>query len=88
MLALDAFRTDGRVVRLTASASAAPSRTPVHLLRLLKEKGLERLDLGFGADALMLCALVAEPLGARRPGRAEPAMRPWPGTRRVHRWRT
>lgn len=61
MLALDAFRTDGRVMRLTAGLSA-PSRSPAHLLRLLKEKGLERLDLGFGADALMLTALTAEPL--------------------------
>ncbi|MDB5460941.1 MAG: protein imuB [Caulobacteraceae bacterium] len=61
MLALDAFRTDGRVVRLKAGLSA-PSRSPAHLLRLLKEKGLETLDLGFGADALMLTALAAEPL--------------------------
>jgi protein ImuB len=61
MLALDAFRTDGRVVRLTAGLSA-PSRAPSHLLRLLKEKGLENLDLGFGADALMLTAVTAEPL--------------------------
>jgi protein ImuB len=65
MLALDAFRTDGRVVRLTAGLSA-PSRTPAHLLRLFKDKGIEALDLGFGADALMLSALAAEPLGARQ----------------------
>ncbi len=64
-LALDAFRTDGRVVRLTAGLSA-PSRTPSHLLRLLKEKGVETLDLGFGADALMLTALTAEPLAGRQ----------------------
>ena len=65
MLALDAFRTDGRVVRLTAGLSA-PSRAPAHLLRLFKDKGIEALDLGFGADALMLSALAAEPLGARQ----------------------
>ena len=64
-LALDAFRTDGRRVRLTAGLSA-PSRSPAHLLRLLKEKGLEHLDLGFGADALMLSALTSEPLTARQ----------------------
>jgi protein ImuB len=64
-LALDAFRTDGRVVRLSAGLSA-PSRTPGHLLRLIKEKGIESLDLGFGADALMLSALVAEPLAGRQ----------------------
>lgn len=65
MLALDAFRTDGRRVRLTAGLSA-PSRAPAHLMRLLKEKGLERLDLGFGADALMLSTLAAESLSARQ----------------------
>jgi protein ImuB len=64
-LTLDAFRTDGRVVRLAAGLSA-PSRTPAHLMRLLKEKGIESLDLGFGADALMLSALVAEPLAGRQ----------------------
>jgi len=64
-LALDAFRTDGRVVRLAAGLSA-PSRTPAHLLRLIKEKGIESLDLGFGADALMLSALAAEPLAGRQ----------------------
>jgi protein ImuB len=65
VLALDAFRTDGRRVRLQAGLSA-PSRAPVHWLRLLREKGLERLELGFGADALMLSALKAEPLAARQ----------------------
>jgi protein ImuB len=65
VLALDAFRTDGRVVRLAAGLSA-PSRTPAHLMRLLKEKGVETLDLGFGADALMLSALTAEPLADRQ----------------------
>ena len=64
-LALDAFRTDGRVVRVAAGLSA-PSRTPAHLLRLIKEKGVETLDLGFGADALMLSALAAEPLAGRQ----------------------
>jgi protein ImuB len=65
LLGLDAFRTDGRVVRLAAGLSA-PSRTPAHLLRLLKEKGIETLDLGFGADALMLSAVAAEPLAGRQ----------------------
>jgi len=37
VLALDAFRTDGRRVRLQAGLSA-PSRAPVHWLRLLREK--------------------------------------------------
>jgi len=77
VLALDAFRTDGRRLRLTASLSA-PSRAPAHLMRLLQDKGLERLDLGFGADALMLSALVAEPLAARQtalPATGGPAAR-------------
>ncbi len=65
ILALDAFRTDGRRLRLEAGLSA-PSCSPAHLTRLIKEKGLERLDLGFGADALMLCALKVEPLVARQ----------------------
>ena len=36
------------------------------MLRLIKEKGIEGLDLGFGADALMLSALAAEPLAGRQ----------------------
>ncbi len=64
-IALDAFRTDGRRLRLEAGLSA-PSRSAVHLARVLKEKGLERLDLGFGADALMFSALKVEPLAARQ----------------------
>jgi protein ImuB len=65
VLALDAFRTDGRRLRLSAGLSA-PSRNAAHLERLLKDRGLEHLDLGFGADALMLSALTAEPLAARQ----------------------
>ncbi len=65
VLALHAFRTDGRVVRLTAGLSA-PSRSAAHILRLFKDKGLEQLDLGFGADALMLTASAAEPLVGRQ----------------------
>jgi len=34
------------------------------MIRLLKEKGLERLDLGFGIDALMLSAVKAEEMTA------------------------
>jgi protein ImuB len=60
-LVLTAFRVDGRTTSIEAGLSA-PSLVPAHLLRLLKERGLERLDLGFGADALMLSAVVVEPL--------------------------
>jgi protein ImuB len=64
-LRLTGFRVDGRVTLIEAGLSA-PAATPAHLIRLLREKGLERLDLGFGIDALMLSAERAEPLEARQ----------------------
>lgn len=79
-LVLTAFRVDGRTTAIEAGLSA-PGAAPAHLLRLLKERGLERLDLGFGADALMLEASRAEGLTARqedfdpaRPGAGEGAL--------------
>jgi len=63
-LRLTGFRVDGRSTAIEASLSA-PAATSAHILRLLKEKGLEHLDLGFGLDALMLAAEKAEPLDAR-----------------------
>ena len=64
-LSLTGFRVDGRVTRIEAGLSA-PSAAPEHMLRLLKEKGLEALDLGFGIDALMLSADLAEAVGAKQ----------------------
>jgi protein ImuB len=64
-LALIGFRVDGRTTTIEAALSA-PAAQPDHMLRLLKEKGLEHLDLGFGVDALMLAARQAEPLTARQ----------------------
>jgi protein ImuB len=64
-LRLTGFRVDGRVTLIEAALSA-PAATPVHLIRLLREKGLDRLDLGFGIDALMLSAEKAEALDARQ----------------------
>ncbi len=64
-LSLVAFRTDGRTTAIEAGLSA-PAARPAHLLRVLKERGLERLDLGFGADALMLCALKTEVADVRQ----------------------
>jgi protein ImuB len=64
-LALVGFRVDGRTTAIEAALSA-PSAAPAHMLRLLRETGLERLDLGFGIDALMLIARQAEPLSARQ----------------------
>ena len=60
-LRLIGFRVDGRTTTLEV-ALARPSRTPKHLVRLMHDKGFERLDLGFGIDALALTAPVAEPL--------------------------
>lgn len=62
---LTAFRVDGRTTAIEAALSA-PSAKPGHLGRLLRGKGLEHLDLGFGADALMLSALVVEAVNARQ----------------------
>jgi protein ImuB len=64
-LALIGFRVDGKTTAIEAALSA-PSAAPAHMLRLLREKGLEHLDLGFGVDALMLVARQAEPLSARQ----------------------
>jgi protein ImuB len=64
-LMLTAFRVDGRTTSIEAGLSAAAAK-PQHLLRLLKERGLERLDLGFGADALMVAAVKAEAAQARQ----------------------
>ncbi|RYF95015.1 MAG: DNA polymerase Y family protein [Caulobacteraceae bacterium] len=62
-LTLTAFRVDGRATHLSVALSV-PSIRPAHLAKVLKERGLEHLDLGFGADAVMLSADVVEPLTA------------------------
>lgn len=64
-LRLIGFRVDGRATVLEV-ALAAPSAKPGHLVRLMKDKGWERLDLGFGIDALALSAPVTEPHHARQ----------------------
>jgi protein ImuB len=64
-LRLTAFRVDGLTTVIEAGLSA-PAAAPAHLVRLLRETGLERLDLGFGIDALMLAACWAEPIEARQ----------------------
>jgi len=68
-LSLIGFRVDGRTTAIEAALSA-PSAAAEHLVRLLREKGLEHLDLGFGIDAMMLAVGVAEPLDARQPALA------------------
>ena len=64
-LHLIGFRVDGRTTGLDVRLAAA-SRRAGHLLRLFKDKGFERLDLGFGIDALTLSAPATEPLHARQ----------------------
>jgi protein ImuB len=64
-LRLTAFRVDGQTTAIEAGLSA-PAASAAHLIRLLREKGLERLDLGFGVDAMMLSACRAEPVAARQ----------------------
>lgn len=66
-LVLTGFRTDGRAAALQVRLGA-PSRRPEVWLRLLRETGLGRLELGFGVDALMLAAAAVEPLAARQAG--------------------
>lgn len=63
-LRLTGFRVDGRATTIEAGLSA-PAVGATHLVRLLREKGLEHLDLGFGLDALMLSAEKAETIEAR-----------------------
>ena len=59
-LTLEAFRTDGSVGAVTVG-TAAPSRDPDHLIRLLEEK-LAFLDPGFGIDAMALTMVRSEPM--------------------------
>ena len=65
VLTLTGFRTDGRASRLPVRMGA-PGRDVGAWLRLFREAGLGRLELGFGLDALMLTADLAEPMAARQ----------------------
>ncbi len=58
-LVLTGFRTDGRTTWFSAALGMA-SHDPDHLIRLLRERGWARLDVGFGLDALRLSAPVTE----------------------------
>jgi len=60
-IVLTGFRTDGRTTWFSAALGLA-SRDPDHLIRLLRERGWARLEVGFGLDALRLSAPVTEPL--------------------------
>jgi protein ImuB len=61
ILTLTGFRTDGQTTSLTIK-SGLPGRDVPIWMRLFRERGVERLDLGFGVDALMLSADLTEPL--------------------------
>ena len=71
-LELSFYRADGQVPRLRVG-TGRPSRDPVHLGRLFREK-LPRLDPGFGLDAMTLEALQSERLEARQLGLAPPSL--------------
>lgn len=62
-LTLTGFRSDGRTTALSVRMGR-PGRDADIWLRLFREAGLGRLELGFGLDALMLTADVVEPIAA------------------------
>ena len=60
-LTLTAFRVDGRTSALSVRMGRALRDVSIWM-RLFREAGIERIDPGFGIDALMLSADVAEPV--------------------------
>ncbi|MGV8930485.1 MAG: Y-family DNA polymerase, partial [Brevundimonas sp.] len=62
-LTLTGFRSDGGTTGLSVRMGR-PGRDPGIWLRLFREAGLGRLELGFGLDALMLTADAVEPVTA------------------------
>ena len=64
-LTLTGFRSDGATTRLSVRMGR-PGRDPAIWLRLFREAGLGRLELGFGLDALMLTADDIEAMTARQ----------------------
>jgi len=64
-LTLTGFRSDGGTTGLSVRMGR-PGRDAGIWLRLFREAGLGRLELGFGLDALMLTADEVEPMTARQ----------------------
>ena len=64
-LTLTGFRSDGGTTSLSVRMGR-PGRDAGVWLRLFREAGLGRLELGFGLDALMLTADAVEPMTARQ----------------------
>ena len=65
-LVFSLFRVDNIVVRVQAGTSR-PNRDPVHLAHLFQEK-LEKIDPGFGIDAVALAAVETNALTVRQVG--------------------
>lgn len=64
-LTLTGFRSDGGTTHLSVRMGR-PGRDATIWLRLFREAGLGRLELGFGLDALMLTADTVEPMAVRQ----------------------
>lgn len=64
-LTLTGFRSDGRTTGLSVRMSR-PGRDAGVWMRLFREAGLGRLELGFGLDAMMLTADAVETMTARQ----------------------
>ncbi|WP_332639470.1 Y-family DNA polymerase [Brevundimonas sp.] len=64
-LTLTGFRSDGRTTSLSVRMGR-PGREAGVWLRLFREAGLGRLELGFGLDAMMLTADEVEGMAARQ----------------------
>ena len=62
-LTLTAFRVDGRTGDVSIR-TGRPLRDVSIWMRLFRETGIERIDPGFGIDALMLTADLTEPMAA------------------------
>ena len=69
-LTLTAFRVDGRTGAVSVRMGR-PLRDVSIWMRLFRETGIERIDPGFGIDALMLTADLVEPLVALQPAMGE-----------------
>lgn len=65
VLTLTGFRSDGGTTRLSVRMGR-PGRDAAIWLRLFREAGLGRLELGFGLDALMLTADAVEAMTVRQ----------------------
>jgi len=64
-LTLTGFRSDGLTTGLSVRMGRPGREVPIWM-RLFREAGFGRLELGFGLDALMLTADLTEPMAARQ----------------------